>query len=91
MDNGYVKFDSLFRHFHLNYAFFITRAKENILYEVIDSREIAQSARLISDETIKLTGPLTSKNYANTVMHLYYTISHDKKTPADYNKSNWSL
>lgn len=57
------KFDSLFQHFHLNNAFFVTRAKENMLYEVIDSREVDQSAGLFSDETIKLTGPLTSKKY----------------------------
>ena len=37
MDKGYVKFGSLYRHFHLNNAFFVTRAKENMLYEVIDS------------------------------------------------------
>lgn len=35
MDKGYVKFDSLFRLFHINNAFFVTRAKENMLYDVI--------------------------------------------------------
>ena len=60
MDRGYVKFDSLYQHFHLNNAFFVTRAKENMLYEVIDSRKVDQPAGLFSDETIKLTGPLTS-------------------------------
>ena len=40
MDKGYVKFDSLFPYFHLNNAFFVTRAKENMLYEVLDSREV---------------------------------------------------
>lgn len=56
MDKGYVKFHSLFQYFHLNNAFFVTRAKENMLYDVIDSREVDQSAGLLSDETIKLTG-----------------------------------
>jgi hypothetical protein len=28
MDKRYVKFGSLFQHFHLNNAFFVTRAKE---------------------------------------------------------------
>lgn len=45
MDKGYVKFDSLFQHFHLNNAFLVTRAKENILYEVIDSREARSICR----------------------------------------------
>ena len=72
MDKGYVKFDSLFRHFHLNNAFFVTRAKENMLYEVLDSREVDQSAGLFSDETIKLTGPLTSKKYPDSLRLVVY-------------------
>lgn len=40
MDKGYVKFDSLCQNFHLNSAFFLTRAKENMLYDVIDSRKV---------------------------------------------------
>ena len=72
MDKGYVKFDSLFRHFHLNYAFFVTRAKENMLYEILDSREVDQSAGLLSDETIKLTGPLTSRKYPDSLRLVVY-------------------
>ena len=49
MNKGYVKFDSLFQYFRLNNAFFVTRAKENMLYEVIDNKEVDQSARLFSD------------------------------------------
>lgn len=60
MNKGYVKFDSLFQHFHLNNAFCITKAKENMLYKVIDSREVNRSAGLFSNETIKLAGPLNS-------------------------------
>lgn len=33
-----------------------------MLYEIIDSREVDQSAGLFSDETIKLTGALTSQS-----------------------------
>lgn len=72
MDKGYVKFGSLYRHFHLNNAFFVTRAKENMLYEVIDSREVDQSAGLFSDETIKLTGPLTSQKYHDSLRLVVY-------------------
>lgn len=72
MDKGYVKFGSLYRHFHLNNAFFVTRAKENMLYEVIDSREVDQSAGLFSDETIKLTGPLTSQKYPDSLRLVVY-------------------
>lgn len=72
MDKGYVKFHSLFQYFHLNNAFFITRAKENMLYEVLDSREADQSAGLLSDETIKLTGPLTSRKYPDSLSLVVY-------------------
>lgn len=72
MDKGYVKFGSLYRHFHLNNAFFVTRAKENMLYEVIDSREVDQSAGLFSDENIKLTGPLTSQKYPDSLRLVVY-------------------
>ena len=72
MDKGYVKFDSLFRHIHLNNAFFVTRAKENMLYEVIDSREVDQSAELFSDGTIKLTGALTSQKYPDSLRLVVY-------------------
>ena len=72
MDKGYVKLDSLCQHFHLNNAFFVTRAKENMLYEVIDSREVDQSAGLFSDETIKLTGSLTSQKYPDSLKFVVY-------------------
>lgn len=72
MDKGYVKFDSLYQYFHLNNAFFVTRAKGNMLYEVIDSREVDQSAGLSSDETIKLTGPLTSQKYPDSLRLVVY-------------------
>ncbi len=53
--------------FHLNKAFFITKAKENMLSEVIDSREVDQSAGLFSDETIRLTAPLISKKHPDSL------------------------
>ena len=70
MNRGYVKLDSLYQHFHLNNAFFVTRAKENM--QIIDSREVDQSAGLSFDETIKLTGPLTSKKYPDALRLVVY-------------------
>ena len=72
MDKGYVKFDSLFQHFHLNNAFFVTGAKENMLYEVIDSKEVDQSVGLLSDEAIRLTVALTSKKYPDSLRLVVY-------------------
>lgn len=68
IDKEYVKFDSLHQHFHLNNAFFVTRVKENMLYEVIDSREVG----VFSEETIKLTGALTSQKYPYSLILVVY-------------------
>lgn len=38
-----------------------------MLYEVIGSREVDQSAGLFSDENIKLTGPFTSQKYSDSL------------------------
>ncbi len=43
-----------------------------MLYEVIDSREVDQSAGLFSDETIKLTGSLTSQKYPDSLKLVVY-------------------
>ena len=43
-----------------------------MLYEVIDSREVDQSAGLFSDETIKLIGPLTSQKYPDSLRLVVY-------------------
>lgn len=70
-----VRVNSLCLHFHLNNVFFVTRVKENILYEVIDNREVEQSARLFSNETIKLTGALTSQKYTDFRLTVYEDFS----------------
>lgn len=43
-----------------------------MLYEILDSREVDQSAGLLSDETIKLTGPLTSRKYPDSLRLVVY-------------------
>lgn len=105
MDKGYVKFDSLYQHFHLNNAFFVTKAKENMLYEIINSREVDQSAGLFPDETIKLTGTLTSQKYpdflrlvvyedfsTNTVYHfLYNNFKLKALTIAELYRGKWQI
>lgn len=40
MDKGYVKFDSLYQHFHLNNAFFVTRAKDNMLMQSLKTEKL---------------------------------------------------
>ena len=71
LDKGYVKFDSLYKHFHQNHAWFVTRAKDNMLYTVTESREVDTQTGLISDETIQLTGFYTSRSIL-TISDLLY-------------------
>ena len=42
---------------------------------VIDNREVEQSARLFSNETIKLTGALTSQKYTDFRLTVYEDFS----------------
>lgn len=72
MDKGYVKFDSLYKHFHLNNAYFVTRAKDNMVYEVLESRKVDPKAGLITDETIRLTDTVTFKKYPDTIRLIVY-------------------
>ena len=66
LDKGYVDFFRLFSHIHKNGAFFVTRAKDNMLYEVVESRGSAPETGIIGDEIIKLTRVRPSKRYPET-------------------------
>ena len=79
MDKGYVKFDSLYKHFHQNHAWFVTRAKDNMLYTVTESREVDTQTGLISDETIQLTGFYTSQKYPDNLRLVVYEDFRDGK------------
>ena len=77
MDKGYVSFDALFKYFHLKHAWFVTRAKDNMRYEVLESREVDPQAGLISDQTIKLTGYISSKKFPDTMRLVAYEDFRD--------------
>ena len=75
MNKGYVDLKSLYNHFQQNNAFFVTRAKDNMAYEVIYSREVDANAGLISDETIRLTGYLSVRRYPDSLRLVVYEDS----------------
>ena len=37
-DKGYIKLDFRYTHFHQKHVWFVTRAKDNMKYEVLESR-----------------------------------------------------
>ena len=63
MDKGYVDFNRLYKLIHLKRAFFVTRAKSNMIYETIAQMPVDQETGVIKDEIIKLIGLKTSKDY----------------------------
>ena len=63
MDKAYVDFEALAR-INENGGFFVTRAKDNIKYEIVSSNHnIDQSTGLMEDLLIRLTGNKSSKLY----------------------------
>ena len=63
MDKAYVDFEALYR-IHANNAYFVTRAKKNMKYEVIETNyNIDETTGLRGDYTIKLTGHKTKRFY----------------------------
>ena len=72
MDKGYVDFWRLYNLFHLRQAYFVTRAKDNMLFEVIGERAADIHAGLVSDQDIRLTGALVSKDYPEMMRMVVY-------------------
>ena len=72
MDKGYVDFYRLFNLIHVKRAFFVTRAKDNMAYQVEDNFEVDKDAGLISDQSIRLTGVKSSKLYSDNIRLVVY-------------------
>lgn len=72
LDKGYVNFFRLFNRIHKNGAFFVTRAKDNMQYEVIQSRPVDKTTGVIADEIIKLTTYKSSKAYTEELRMVTY-------------------
>ena len=71
MDRGYVDFARLER-IHKAQASFVTRAKSNLRYYVRQSRPVDKSTGLRSDQTVRLSGPKTRKDYPHTIRRISY-------------------
>ena len=72
MDKGYVAFEKLHKYFHQRGAYFVTRAKDNMAYEVIESRPVDKGSGVLSDETIRLTGYYSTRKYPDTLRLVAY-------------------
>ena len=76
MDRGYLDFHRL-HELHLSSAFFVTRAKSNMQSHRIYSNPVDKKLGLICDQTIRLTGFYSSKDYPEKLRRIKY---HDVET-----------
>jgi len=78
MDRGYVDFRRLYE-LNLGSAFFVTRAKSNLQCRRLYSRPVNKELGLKYDQTVRLTGVNSAKNYpANLRRIKYYDAKTDK-------------
>lgn len=72
MDKGYVDFFRLFNNIHKNGAFFVTRAKDNMQYKVVSSREVDCQTGVVCDQIIRLTEVVSVKKYPDEFRLVVY-------------------
>jgi transposase len=71
MDRGYTDFARLYT-MHRSTAFFVIRAKTNLKYQRIYSRPVDKTIGLRCDQTVKLTGFYTAKDYPEKLRRIKY-------------------
>lgn len=71
MDKAYIDFKRLYD-LHGSEAFYVVRAKNNLKFKAVASREIDKSTGLRCDQTIKLLVPKSSKQYPEKLRRIKY-------------------
>ncbi len=79
MDKGYIDFATLYS-FSKSNCFFVIRAKKKTVYYRKRSHPIDKSTGLRSDQTIKLTGPKTSKLYPIALRRITFRDEDQNRT-----------
>ena len=89
MDRAYVDFARLHR-LNAARAFFVTRAKDNLLYEIVRRKAVNTLTGLISDQQIRLTGAVSSKRYPD-VLRLVVFFDEDTGKKLEFLTNNLML
>jgi hypothetical protein len=76
MDRGYLDFERLYR-VHRSGAYFLIRAKKNLKFKRVYSAKVDKAKGLRCDQTVRLTGFYTSKDYPEKLRRIKY---HDSET-----------
>ena len=71
LDRGYIDYRRLYL-ITQALAFFVTRADQNMAYRVCAWRGVDRSQGLRSDQTIRLTGPKSSRRYPVPLRRVHY-------------------
>ncbi len=75
-DRGYIDFSRLY-HLAQLCAYFVTRSKSNMQFNRVYSHEIDKKLGILCDQTIRLSGVSTSKDYPDTLRRIKY---HDEES-----------
>lgn len=89
LDRGYHDFARLYL-LAQACAFFVTRAKQNTQFYRRTSRAVDRSTGLRSDQTIRLTGPKTSRLYPVPLRRIHY-LDPDKRMDLVFLTNNFLL
>jgi len=79
MDRGYLDFKRLYR-LTTYPAFFVTRAKSNLQFRRLYSNPVDKEAGLLCDQTIRLTGFYSDKDYPEKLRRIKYYDEETHKT-----------
>ena len=77
-DKAYVDFDHL-ANLYSRGVWWVTRAKDNMQYEVVRKLSTTDNPRILSDEVIRLTGVQTKKEYRHELRRVKARVEVDGK------------
>ena len=104
MDRAYLDFERLYK-IHEHQCYFVLREKRNFKFRRLYSRKVDKSKGFKCDQTIKLTGFYSSKNYPEklrrikfydkerdkTIVFLTNNFHYDAQIIADLYKERWKI
>lgn len=79
MDRGYIDWTRLY-YIHHSGAYFVIRAKSNLDFQRVYSRQIDKSTGLRCDQVIRLNGHYASKNYPEQLRRVKYYDAETNNT-----------
>ena len=79
MDRAFVDFKRL-NQLHSARAFFVTRAKQNLVFETVRRKAVNTFVGLISDHQIRLTGAVSAKRYPDILRRVVFFDEDTGKT-----------